>query len=50
MKAVADNIPKQAFCDYKKKYRWRLDPKMGPVLAVQSRVVFAMPEKLSQES
>ena len=39
-------IPQQAFTDYKAKYDWELDPKMGPVHAVHPRTVFAMPEKL----
>jgi len=40
-----DKIPQQAFTDYKAKYGWELDPKMGPVFEVRPRVVFAMPEK-----
>ena len=40
-----DKIPQQAFTDYKAKYAWELDPKMGPVFEVRPRVVFAMPEK-----
>ncbi len=38
-------IPKQAFIDYKAKYGWELDPKMGPVNEVRPKTVFAMPEK-----
>jgi general stress protein 26 len=40
-----DKIPQQAFTDYKAKYAWELDPKLGPVFEVRPRVVFAMPEK-----
>ena len=40
-----DRIPQQAFIDYKAKYAWNLDPKMGPAFEVRPRVVFAMPEK-----
>ena len=40
-----DKIPQQAFTDYKAKYGWELDPKMGPVFEVRPRAVFAMPEK-----
>ena len=40
-----DEIPQQAFTDYKVKYGWELDPKMGPVFEVRPRAVFAMPEK-----
>ena len=39
-------IPPQAFTDYKAKYGWELDPKMGPVYEVRPKTVFAMPEKL----
>lgn len=39
-------IPQQAFTDYKAKYGWELDPKMGPVHMVTPKTVFAMPEKL----
>jgi nitroimidazol reductase NimA-like FMN-containing flavoprotein (pyridoxamine 5'-phosphate oxidase superfamily) len=42
----ANVIPKQAFVDYKAKYGWELDPKLGPVWRVTPAVVFAMPEKL----
>jgi nitroimidazol reductase NimA-like FMN-containing flavoprotein (pyridoxamine 5'-phosphate oxidase superfamily) len=41
-----DEIPRPAFDLYKKKYKWKLDPEMGPVFQVTPRVVFAMPEKL----
>ncbi len=40
-----DKIPQQAFTDYKAKYGWELDPKMGPVYEVRPKTVFAMPEK-----
>jgi nitroimidazol reductase NimA-like FMN-containing flavoprotein (pyridoxamine 5'-phosphate oxidase superfamily) len=40
-----DEIPKQAFVDYKAKYGWELDPKRGPVWKVTPRTVFAMPEQ-----
>ena len=40
-----DKIPPQAFTNYRAKYAWELDPKMGPVFEVRPRVVFAMPEK-----
>jgi len=40
------DIPQRAFLDYKAKYKWELDPKMGAVIVVRPRVVFAMPEKL----
>ena len=40
-----DKIPPQAFTDYKAKYGWELDPKMGPVFEVRPKTVFAMPEK-----
>jgi hypothetical protein len=39
-------IPQQAFTDYKAKYDWELDPKMGPVHMVRPTTAFAMPEKL----
>ncbi|HTV65643.1 MAG TPA: pyridoxamine 5'-phosphate oxidase family protein [Bryocella sp.] len=45
-KLQSKDIPQQAFVDYKAKYKWGLDPKMGPVFAVRPKVVFAMPEKL----
>ena len=38
-------IPPQAFNEYKAKYGWELDPKMGPVHEVRPKTVFAMPEK-----
>ena len=38
-------IPPQAFTHYKAKYKWELDPKLGPVHVVSPRTVFAMPEK-----
>jgi general stress protein 26 len=38
-------IPQQAFTDYKAKYGWELDPKMGPVYVVRPKTIFAMPEK-----
>lgn len=38
-------IPQQAFADYKTKYGWELDPKIGPVFQVTPKTVFAMPEK-----
>jgi len=41
-----DKIPQQAPIDYKAKYGWALDPKIGPVIMVRPQVVFAMPEKL----
>ncbi len=45
-KRLKDNeIPQQAFADYKAKYGWELDPKRGPVWKVTPEVVFAMPEK-----
>ena len=40
-----DEIPRRAFTDYKTKYGWELDPKLGPVWVVRPSVVFAMPEK-----
>jgi nitroimidazol reductase NimA-like FMN-containing flavoprotein (pyridoxamine 5'-phosphate oxidase superfamily) len=40
-----DEIPQQAFKDYKAKYDWELDPKRGPVWKVSPQVVFAMPEQ-----
>ena len=40
-----DEIPKQAFVDYKAKYNWELDPKRGPVWKVKPKTVFAMPEQ-----
>jgi nitroimidazol reductase NimA-like FMN-containing flavoprotein (pyridoxamine 5'-phosphate oxidase superfamily) len=39
-----DEIPKQAFVDYKAKYGWELDPNRGPVWKVTPQTVFAMPE------
>jgi nitroimidazol reductase NimA-like FMN-containing flavoprotein (pyridoxamine 5'-phosphate oxidase superfamily) len=39
------DIPQRAFTDYKAKYDWELDPKLGPVWKVSPSVVFAMPEK-----
>jgi Pyridoxamine 5'-phosphate oxidase len=41
-----NEIPQQAFIDYKAKYGWELDPKMGPVQMVCPKTVFAMPEQL----
>lgn len=38
-------IPQEAFGNYKSKYDWELDPKLGPVYRVQPSVIFAMPEK-----
>jgi len=44
---LADNeIPERAFIEYKAKYDWPLDPKMGSVFEVRPQAVFAMPEKL----
>ena len=40
-----DEIPQQAFTDYKEKYGWELDPERGPVYEVQPKTVFALPEK-----
>ena len=40
-----EEVPKQAFTDYKRKYGWDLDPKLGPVWMVRPKIVFAMPEK-----
>ena len=45
-KLPASKVPKQAFRDYKVKYGWKLDPKLGPVFEVKPRVVFAIAEKL----
>ena len=42
---TADQIPKQAFTDYKAKYGWELDPKRGPVYEVRPKAIFAMPER-----
>ncbi len=39
-----DEIPKQAFIEYKAKYSWDLDPKRGPVWRVKPTTAFAMPE------
>jgi hypothetical protein len=39
------DIPNQAFIDYKAKYGWELNPKIGPVYEVRPKTVFAMPEK-----
>ena len=44
-KLTQDEVPPQAFTDYKAKYGWALDPKLGPVYVVRSKTVFAMPEK-----
>ena len=46
LQLAVDGIPHVAFDLYQKKYGWKLDPDMGPVLKVTPRVVFAMPEKL----
>ena len=40
-----EEIPTQAFADYKAKYGWELDPKRGPVWKVIPKTVFAMPEQ-----
>jgi nitroimidazol reductase NimA-like FMN-containing flavoprotein (pyridoxamine 5'-phosphate oxidase superfamily) len=40
-----DEIPPRAGIDYKAKYGWELDPKIGPVHEVRPKTVFAMPEK-----
>jgi hypothetical protein len=40
-----DDIPAQAFVDYKAKYGWDLDPKLGPIWKVTPKAVFAMPEQ-----
>jgi hypothetical protein len=45
-----DEIPKQAFIDYKAKYGWDLDPKRGPVWKVTPKTVFAMPEQQFPEA
>ena len=39
------DIPNQAFIDYKAKYGWELNPKIGPVYEVRPKTVFAVPEK-----
>ena len=44
-KLSESEIPQQAFADYKAKYGWTLDPKMGPDHQVRPKTVFAMPEK-----
>jgi uncharacterized pyridoxamine 5'-phosphate oxidase family protein len=38
-------VPQQAAADYKTKYGWELDPKLGPVWKVKPSGVFAMPEE-----
>ena len=38
-------VPQQEFTNYKAKYGWELDPKMGLVHEVRPKTVFAMPEK-----
>jgi hypothetical protein len=45
-----DEIPKQAFIDYKAKYDWDLDPQRGPVWKVRPKTVFAMPEQQFPEA
>jgi nitroimidazol reductase NimA-like FMN-containing flavoprotein (pyridoxamine 5'-phosphate oxidase superfamily) len=48
---LKDNeIPKQAFTDYKAKYGWELDPMRGPVWKVKAKTVFAMPEQRFPEA
>jgi hypothetical protein len=44
-KLEPEQIPPQAFTDYKAKYGWELDPQRGPVWVVCPKVVFAMPEE-----
>jgi len=41
-----EEIPQKAFRLYLKKYGWKLDPEMGPVVKIAPRVVFAVPEEL----
>ncbi len=38
-------IPRQVAAAYKAKYGWKLDPKLGPVFAVQPRVAFGLVER-----
>lgn len=45
-----EEIPKQAFADYKAKYGWDLDPKRGPIWKVTPKTVFAMPEQQFPEA
>jgi general stress protein 26 len=45
MRLKDDEIPQQAFADYKAKYGWELDPKRGPVWKVTPKAIFAMPEQ-----
>lgn len=45
-----DEVPKQAFVDYRAKYGWELDPKRGPVWKVTPKTVFAMPERQFPEA
>ena len=36
----AETLPQAVFAAYQTKYEWKLDPAMGPIFAVQPRVVF----------
>ena len=39
-----DRIPQKAFTDYKAKYGWELDPKMGPVHEVRPKLFLPCPK------
>lgn len=43
-KARASSIPGQVAKEYSRKYKWKLDPKQGPIYAVRPRVVFGFIE------
>lgn len=43
-KARASSLPRQVAGEYKRKYKWDLDPKRGPVFTVRPRVAFGFVE------
>ncbi len=40
--AAPETVPPEAFAAYHAKYGWVLDPQMGPIYALQPRVVFGI--------
>lgn len=43
-KTKVSSIPREVTVDYKRKYKWELDPKLGPIFIVRPRVAFGFME------
>ena len=46
--AQPDTLPQTIFAAYQTKYEWELDPALGPIFAVQPRVVFGFSSAAGQ--